>query len=282
MGVNRGILNNRQELLCSGNKYNVKLPMNLFLDTMEHDSIVKRYGDTSIVLLIVFLQAYKSQFNTITFSIADVIYSYNARMNYKHDKQTYGIIDIIKFLINEGYVKYINNRGVSVGKLQPKHIISLDLCNLIEKDCEGNDINYIDIPWSIVQKIYNSTKSTKVRKGLISFYIYIYMECMESIERKVVLLKNDIKEKLLINSDNTFRNYSNELTKLGMFINGRTKRIKQYQGDIIRKDYTFTILDEYPYSIVVDIEEVLVGGTRFLEMQKKKNERNKKHNRKYL
>ena len=282
MGVNRGVLNNRQELLYSGNKYNVKLPMSLFLDTIEHDSIVKRYGDTSIVSLIIFLQAYKSQFNTITFSIADVIYSYNARMNYKHDKQTYGIIDMIKFLINEGYIKYINNRGVPVGKLQPKHIISLDLCNLIEKDCEGNDINYIDIPWSIVQKIYNSTKSTKVRKGLISFYLYIYMECMESIERKAVLLKNDIKEKLLINSDNTFRNYSNELTKLGMFINGRTKRIKQYQGDIIRKDYTFTILDEYPYSIVVDIEEVLVGGTRFLEMQKKKNERNKKHNRKYL
>ena len=282
MGVNRGVLNNRQELLYSGNKYNVKLPMNLFLDTMEHDSIVKRYGDTSIVLLIIFLQAYKSQFNTITFSIADVIYSYNARMNYKHDKQTYGIIDMIKFLINEGYVKYINNRGVPVGKLQPKHIISLDLCNLIEKDCERNDINYIDIPWSIVQKIYNSTKSTKVRKGLISFYLYIYMECMESIEHKVILLKNDIKEKLLINSDNTFRNYSNELTRLGMFINGRIKRIKQYQGDIIRKDYTFTALDEYPYSIVVDIEEVLVGGTRFLEMQKKKNERNKKHNRKYL
>ena len=282
MGVNRGVLNNRQELLYSGNKYNVKLPMSLFLDTMEHDSIVKRYGDTSIVLLIVFLQAYKSQFNTITFSIADVIYSCNARMNYKHDKQTYGIIDMIKFLINEGYIKYINNRGVPVGKLQPKHIISLDLCNLIEKDCEGNDINYIDIPWSIVQKIYKRTKSTKVRKGLISFYLYIYMECMESIERKAVLLKNDIKEKLLINSDNTFRNYSNELTKLGMFINGRTKRIKQYQGDIIRKDYTFIILDEYPYSIVVDIEEVLVGGTRFLEMQKKKNERNKKHNRKYL
>ena len=282
MGVNRGVLSNRQELLCSGNKYNVKLPMKLFLDTMEHDSIVKRYGDTSIVSLIIFLQAYKSQFNTITFSIADVIYSYNARMNYKHDKQTYGIIDMIKFLINEGYVKYINNRGVPVGKLQPKHIISLDLCNLIEKDCEGNDINCIDIPWSIVQKIYNSTKSTKVRKGLISFYLYIYMECMESIERKVILLKNDIKEELLINSDNTFRNYSNELTRLGMFINGRTKRIKQYQGDIVRKDYTFTILDEYPYSIVVDIEEVLVGGTRFLEMQKKKNERNKKHNRKYL
>lgn len=282
MGVNRGVLNNRQELLYSGNKYNVKLPMNLFLDTMECDSIVKRYGNTSIVLLIIFLQAYKSQFNTITFSIADVIYSYNARMNYKHDKQTYGIIDMIKFLINEGCIKYINNRGVSISKLQPKHIISLDLCNLIEKDCEGNDINYIDIPWSIVQKIYNTTKSTKVRKGLISFYIYIYMECMESIERKVVLLKNDIKEKLLINSDNTFRSYSNKLTKLGMFINGRTKRIKQYQGDIIRKDYAFTILDEYPYSIVVDIEEVLVGGTRFLEMQKKKNERNKKHNRKYL
>ena len=153
---------------------------------------------------------------------------------------------------------------------------------MIEKDCEGNDINCIDIPWSIVQKIYNSTKSTKVRKGLISFYLYIYMECMESIERKVILLKNDIKEELLINSDNTFRNYSNELTRLGMFIKGRTKRIKQYQGDIVRKDYTFTILDEYPYSIVVDIEEDLVGGTRFLEMQKKKNERNKKHNRKYL
>lgn len=282
MGVNRGVLNNRQELLYSGNKYNVKLPIELFLDTMEHDSIVKRYGDTSIVFLIIFLQAYKSQFNTITFSIADIIYSYNARMNYKHDKQTYGIIDMIKFLINEGYVKYINNRGVPVGKLQPKHIISLDLCNLIEKDCEGNDINYIDIPWSIVQKIYNSTKSTKVRKGLISFYLYIYMECMESIEHKVILLKNDIKENLLINSDNTFRSYSNELTKLGVFISGRTKRIKQYQGDIVRKDYTFTILNEYPYSIVVDIEEVLVGGTRFLEMQKKKNERNKKHNRKYL
>lgn len=282
MGVNRGVLNNRRELLYSGNKYNVKLPMNLFLDTMECDNIVKRYGDTSIVLLIIFLQSYKNQFNTITFSIADVIYSYNARMNYKHDKQTYGIVDMIKFLINEGYVKYINNRGVSISKLQPKHIISLDLCNLIEKDCEGNDINYIDIPWSIVQKIYNSTKSTKVRKGLISFYLYIYMECMESIERKVVLLKNDIKEKLLINSDNTFRNYSNELTRLGIFISGRTKRIKQYQGDIIRKDYTFTILDECPYSIVVDIEEILVGGTRFLEMQKKKNERNKKHNRKYL
>ena len=254
-------------LLYDDIDFMVRLPIKLFI-TEDEPSWIEQFDNVFIMQVVLYLQAFKNNFNEITFCIDDVIGSFQGRMNYKHDNQTYDIPKALMFLYNQNCIERIGGNDIAFTKMKPKHYIKLRV-NMIEKNSCGEEINYVDIPWSIINKIHSELKNTKIRRGALSLYMYLYIQTsMLSYEAT----RFEIQEALIIKSKITLANYIQELVRIGLILEGRSVQKPTKHGMKLISYYTFERYEGNKYQIIVDGTERNIGDAeREARELKKKN-----------